>query len=94
MTLCDFNSLSSIVAVHGLGGHPFKTWTDGSKLWLRDFLPSRLPQARIFTFGYDSRIAFSGSASEIKDFARQLLEALIAVRLKTRDNVSIPSVLN
>lgn len=33
-----------IVAVHGLGGHFEKTWTDNNsqKLWLRDFLPSQL----------------------------------------------------
>ncbi|GAB1311956.1 hypothetical protein MFIFM68171_02166 [Madurella fahalii] len=26
-----------IVAIHGLGGHPLKTWKDGERLWLRDF---------------------------------------------------------
>src|SRR5277367_3733735 len=38
-----------IVAVHGLGGDAYKTWThENGKLWLRDFLPDQLPGARIF----------------------------------------------
>lgn len=45
-----------IVAVHGLNGHREETWTDENKiLWLRDLLPSKLPNARIWTWGYDSR---------------------------------------
>ena len=67
---------SSIVAIHGLGGDPFKTWTEGDRLWLRDFVPTTLPQARIMTFGYNSGVAFTGTLSGISDFARQLLESL------------------
>ncbi|KAL9065496.1 MAG: hypothetical protein Q9161_008201 [Pseudevernia consocians] len=45
-----------VVAVHGLDGHREGTWTDDHKiLWLRDLLPSKLPNARIWTWGYDSR---------------------------------------
>ena len=49
----------SIVAVHGLDGHRERTWTfeSGSHnvLWLRDLLPAEIPNARIWTWGYDSR---------------------------------------
>lgn len=62
-----------IVAVHGLMGDPFETWTKDGKLWLRDFVPEQLPDARIFTFGYNSSVAFSSSVSGIDDFARDLL---------------------
>ena len=45
----------SIVAVHGLNGHPDKTWTAANgKHWLRDFLPIDIPNARIFCWGYDA----------------------------------------
>jgi triacylglycerol esterase/lipase EstA (alpha/beta hydrolase family) len=64
---------TSIVAVHGLGGDAFDTWTEDGKLWLRDFLPQRLPKARIYTYGYDSIVAFSKSSAEVDDYARDLL---------------------
>ena len=79
--------LSSIVAVHGLGGHPYKSWTEGQKLWLRDFLPKAVPEARVFTFGYNSSIAFGGTASRIDDFARTLLERLLQKRRIYKDTV-------
>jgi alpha-beta hydrolase superfamily lysophospholipase len=49
-------SVSSIVAVHGLNGHREKSWTaDNNILWLQDLLPKKVSQARIITYGYDSR---------------------------------------
>jgi len=48
-----------VVAVHGLGGDSFATWTDedSKQLWLKDFLPISpfFRGARIMTFGYDAR---------------------------------------
>ena len=70
-----------IVAVHGLMGDPFKSWTAGGKLWLRDFLPKQLPSARIFSYGYDSRVALSQSIAEVDDYARTLLDFLELVRM-------------
>jgi len=44
-----------IVAIHGLDGHREQSWTaKNNNLWLRDFLPKTLPNARIFTYGYDA----------------------------------------
>ena len=81
------NMVSSIVAVHGLGGSAYKTWTDGKSLWLRDFLPRSVPEARVFTFGYNSSIAFGGTASRIDDFATTLLERLLQKRKPYRDTI-------
>ncbi|TLD25152.1 hypothetical protein PspLS_05891 [Pyricularia sp. CBS 133598] len=54
---------ADIVAVHGLNGDARKTWTDpeSGSFWLEDFLPERAKTARIMTFGYDSKVAFSKS---------------------------------
>lgn len=58
----DFLELASgtdpivdIVAIHGLQGHRERTWTtDQGSLWLRDFLPTDLSNARVLTYGYDA----------------------------------------
>ncbi|KAK3352416.1 ankyrin repeat protein [Lasiosphaeria hispida] len=73
-----------IIAIHGLGGHRLKSWVDGEKLWLRDLLPWDLPKARVFTFGYDSVLAFLGPDSEVKDYAIQLLEEIRRIRRRDK----------
>ncbi|EON63595.1 hypothetical protein W97_02823 [Coniosporium apollinis CBS 100218] len=76
----------SIIAVHGLLGDWEHTWTDegSGNLWLRDFLPSTVPSARIWSYGYDSSIVFSQSINEIDVEARSLLDRLQGVREETR----------
>jgi hypothetical protein len=69
------------VAVHGLGGDAHRTWThENSKLWLQDFLPLEIPEARILTYGYKSVVAFSKFTAEVDDFARDLLFRVRSVR--------------
>lgn len=49
--------VSSIVAVHGMDGHWRDSWyhQEAGVFWLRDLLPDILPQARIYSYSYDSR---------------------------------------
>lgn len=49
--LTDF---SSIVAVHGLRGDAIRTWTHEKTgiCWLRDLLPTEIPNARVLSWGY------------------------------------------
>ncbi|KAJ5603985.1 hypothetical protein N7537_006941, partial [Penicillium hordei] len=69
-----------IVAVHGLGGHLFRTWTHESQCcWLRDLLPVDIPDARIMTFGYDANVIGS-SMNTFKDSAQLLLQHLLLKR--------------
>jgi hypothetical protein len=76
-----YTDLTSIVAIHGLGGDAYGTWThENGKLWLQDFLPFQIPEARILTYGYDSMVAFSKSSADVDDFARDLLQRLKSVR--------------
>jgi hypothetical protein len=54
-----------------------RTWTaENGKLWLRDFLPSQLPSARIMSFGYNSDTALSKAVTDIDDVATMLLSRL------------------
>lgn len=71
-----------IVAVHGLGGDAFATWTHAKskKFWLRDFLRQQIPDARIMTFGYNADAAFGQSTAEIIDHAKSLLASLVDKR--------------
>lgn len=72
----------SIVAVHGLNGDAFRTWTESKskKLWLRDFLPGDLPSARMMVFGYNAEPFFRSSVAGIEEHARGLLAALVEKR--------------
>lgn len=79
-----------MVAVHGLGGDSFSTWTDGSSniLWLRDLLPksSYFANCRIFTFGYDAKkwlTPLEPSKGRVFTFAEDLLTALRSKRILT-----------
>ncbi|KAF8244548.1 hypothetical protein K440DRAFT_9874 [Wilcoxina mikolae CBS 423.85] len=49
-------------------------------MWLRNCLPQDLPEVRVFTFGYESRLRSSTSDSSFADFGRQLLDAVHSVR--------------
>jgi hypothetical protein len=71
-----------IVAIHGLGGDAYRTWTHpkSKKLWLRDFLPQDFPGARTFSFGYSAEVFFSRSTGTIDQYARSLLEGLVRER--------------
>ncbi|RYP53694.1 hypothetical protein DL768_001377 [Monosporascus sp. mg162] len=82
-----------LIAVHGLGGHRTRTWqhNDSKAYWLRDFLPSDLPNVRIMTYGYNSAVAFSKSIAGIEEFARDLLERLETAR-QAYDTVSRPVI--
>ena len=66
-----------IVAVHGLMGNPYTTWVKAKdpngKPWISDFLPSQLPRARVFSYGYDSQVVRSSSVAGIPEFAENLL---------------------
>jgi len=68
-----------VIAVHGLSGHRENTWTaNNGKMWLKDFLPHDLPNARIFTYGYNgdpSTQSLCQHAEEIVDHLSLHLQA-------------------
>ncbi|MCJ1240785.1 hypothetical protein MMC14_008789 [Varicellaria rhodocarpa] len=74
-----------IIAVHGLNPtntefHAEATWTVEDKLWLRDFLPSKLPSARVLLFGYNANVAFETSIAGVREQAINLLNRVASKR--------------
>lgn len=70
-----------IIAITGLAGHAFGSWaTATQRMWLRDFLPRDLPQARVMLYGYDSRIVNSQSRSILADLSSNLIAKFNAMR--------------
>ena len=90
----EFRTFSvDIVAIHGINGNAFSTWTHDQNgvLWLRDLLPKLLPGCRVFTYGYPSKI-FSDSMASIHDCAIHLLASIQAI-LGSRDEVKTTEAL-
>lgn len=71
-----------IIAVTGLAGHAFGSWKSKNKpdMWLRDFLPETVPNARILTYGYDTKLPGSQSEAFIPDLSKRLLESIKTIR--------------
>ena len=70
---------TSLVFVHGLGGHLYNTWSKNGIFWPRDLLSRDVPNVRIIVFGYDSDVVrFFGrvSRNQIRDHARTLVADL------------------
>ena len=85
----DEEASVDIVAVHGLGGHPYDTWThDNGIMWLRDLLPQDIPNARVMTWGYDSEPQTAKHFIHMMTFSHpdNLLSALYSLRSDTKSN--------
>ncbi|KAL8388979.1 hypothetical protein RB595_008888 [Gaeumannomyces hyphopodioides] len=79
-----------VVAVHGLNplnklSHAEATWTVGDKLWLRDFLPKRAPQARVLLFSYNANVVFNLATAGVREQAENLLNQLAEKRIDNPD---------
>lgn len=87
----DAEGVVDIVAVHGLGGHFAGTWTTHTAStppcnWLKDLLPTHVPNARIMSFGYNSAVALSKSIGDISTFGEQLLNKVLQKRPESQRN--------
>ncbi|KAF1957426.1 hypothetical protein CC80DRAFT_592694 [Byssothecium circinans] len=71
-----------IIAITGLGGNAYGSWTSRSNLprmWLRDFLSRDMPQCRTMIYGYNSNLSSHG-IDTVLDYGRELLEGIKNVR--------------
>ena len=83
----DGESSSSVLLVHGLGGHHYDTWRSGTaeKLWNVDetfwplWLASEHPALAIYVIGYNAPISrILGTAMHLTDQANSILARLLA----------------
>ncbi|KAK4189455.1 hypothetical protein QBC35DRAFT_141477 [Podospora australis] len=76
---------ADIIAVHGLNGHAFRTWTEPKTgtFWLKDLLPTDIPGAKIMTFGYNASLVFGNTIASLEDHALMLLND---IRVSCRDD--------
>jgi hypothetical protein len=49
-------------------------------MWLRDFLPKSIPNARILIYGYDTKLPGSQSEASILELSRRFLESIKTTR--------------
>ena len=110
----DGSIVADVVFVHGLQGHPCKTWQyeeprtsilpvfskkapQKSVFWPRDLLADDIPNIRIFTYGYDSKISHYGSGpanqSNISQHGLSLLHAVSAKRRQCQDRYVLSRVI-
>jgi hypothetical protein len=75
-----------IIAVTGLGGHALGSFrsADGMSVWLRDFAPEDIPQARFITYGYDTGVVASDNNQGVHELAHTLLDGLAIFRQRTQ----------
>ncbi|KAK8131115.1 hypothetical protein PG984_007553 [Apiospora sp. TS-2023a] len=77
-----------IIAVHGLNGDAYTTWTHSNgTFWLRDLLPACLPGCRVYTYLYPSHTAFSSSYATICDYSRGLLDSIQDIQDQSNETV-------
>lgn len=79
--------MNSIVAVHGINGDAYGTWTTSKtkKFWLKDedLLPRHMVRSRILTYSYNADVtAVMGhtSSERILQHAHTLVAELVADR--------------
>lgn len=69
-----------IIAVHGLGGDVYRTWQHENGFnWLQH-LEEELPGIRVYSYGYDSGVAFSSGTASLTEYARHLLSLVKMTR--------------
>ena len=87
------SDLLSIVFVHGLNGHRERTWNaSNGVIWSKDLLPYDLPQSRIYSWGYDARVASFSQIS--KQYLLDDAESLVSQLEMKRDQTKVAYMLN
>ena len=71
--------------MHGLGAKSLANWKTDNHIWIRDDLPNDIGNAGIITFAYNAAHIGDATSGRIRDFGKQLLEALRPEREQCQD---------
>lgn len=79
------NNLKSIIVVPGLAARPIGTSRSrkGNEVWIRDFLSSDFPEARVLLYSYKLKLSDSSYKVSISNIAKALLDRVTTFRRDT-----------
>ncbi|PHH80908.1 hypothetical protein CDD80_5828 [Ophiocordyceps camponoti-rufipedis] len=65
----DDECKADVIVLTGLGGHPIGSFKErgGTFVWIRDALVNDFPEARIFTYGYNTEVKSTSSFQNLTD---------------------------
>lgn len=67
----------SVISITGLAGRAFASWQCVTgEMWLRDFLPKDIPNARVLVYGYQATLQKSKSAAGIQEYTATFISLL------------------
>ena len=79
----------SIIAVTGLAAHAFGSWAHSARnMWLRDYLPRDIKNARVMVYGYPSHLQGNMSRSILSDYSTNLIHRLLTMRESAKVSLS------
>lgn len=83
--MADLVSYVSIIAVTGLAAHAYGSWAHSSHyMWLRDYLPRDITNARVLIYGYPSQLQGNMSRSILSDHSNNFIHRLLMMRDSAR----------
>jgi hypothetical protein len=80
-----------IIAVHGLGGDVHRTWQHENGFNWLDHIHEEFPGVRVYSYGYDSGMAFTLGTVGLTDYARHLLSLIKRIRNRTSVHYKSPN---
>ena len=86
--------MTSIIAVTGLAAHAYGSWAHSvQNMWLRDYLPRDVPNARVLIYGYPSQLQGNISRSIISDYSNSFTHRLLTMRASAKVSTGASAVI-
>lgn len=93
-SLAPISNKFSIIAVTGLAAHAFGSWAHSAQnMWLRDYLPRDISNARVLIYGYPSQLHGNTSRSILSDYSTNMIHRLLTMREMAKVCVFFPRIL-